>query len=271
MNGVSGWQVRQRPASEWIEIEGASPAIVERDTFIAVQAALDDPERRRLGRNVYHYGLSGRVRCIKCGRAMVGQTLQRHYRYYRCRRAFAGPKHDRCPTVYVRADALEDAVRQEAAGVLANPELILAEAEQLLTNGHRPEDLDSLNRQLQSLENQRRRLLKLYQLGEIDDDYLKRELTVLREQKTEVDEKLELTSAPQRLPTAQQLRKATARVREWVEQAKGDEFTLLLEALQIQVRAEKGHGEIVGVIPEYARENSHADVRAVVAKSSLTG
>ena len=46
-----------------------------------------------------------------CGRAMVGQTLHQKYRYYRCRAAFAGSKHDRCESKYVRADGLEDAVR----------------------------------------------------------------------------------------------------------------------------------------------------------------
>ena len=271
-NGRVGRKVEQRPPSEWIEIDGVSPPIIHRDVYLAAQSALDDPERRRLGRKLYHYGLSGRVKCMSCGRAMVGQTLRKRYRYYRCRRAFAGPKYDRCPTVYVIAEALEGAVRQEAARVLSNPELILVEAQRLSANGNRPPvDVDSLGRRLHGLENQRARLLKLYQLGEIDDDYLKRELEALREQKGKVDEKLDSMPSPQPqalpTPTPEQLRQAAASVREWVERAEGDDFTLLVEALQIQVRVEKGRGELVGVIPEYARENSHADVCTMVTKS----
>ena len=268
-NGHGGWQVRQRPTSEWIEIDGAGPAIIDREIYLTAQAALDDPERRRLGRRVYHYALSGRVKCMTCGRAMVGQTLRKHYRYYRCRRAFAGPKHDRCPTVYVRADTLEGAIRQEAARVLANPELILTETQRVLTNGDRQEDVDSIGRQLQGLEKQRLRLLKLYQLGEIDEEYLTTELDALREQKNKLEEKVSWPPTPQRLPTRKQLLGASARVREWVLQAEGDSFSLLLDALQIQVRAEKGRGELMGVIPEYARENSHADVCSMVTNFLL--
>ena len=112
---------RERSPSDWIEVEGASPPIVDQHVYVAVQLKLDDPERRRRGRSVYGYALTGRVKCLRCERAMVGQTLQKQFRYYRCRRAFAGPRHDRCDTLYVRADALEEAVKNEAAKVLSNP------------------------------------------------------------------------------------------------------------------------------------------------------
>ena len=117
---------------------------------------------------------------MKCGKAMVGQTLQGRYRYYRCRRAFAGPKHDRCPTVYVRADGLEQAIRTEAARVLADPELVLAEAERVRKQGVNHIDVAALESQLTDFENRRGRLLKLYEMGEIDDDYFLRESTTIR-------------------------------------------------------------------------------------------
>ena len=117
---------------------------------------------------------------MKCGKAMVGQTLQGRYRYYRCRRAFAGPKHDRCPTVYVRADGLEQAIRTEVARVLANPELVLAEAERVRKQGVNHIDVAALESKLTDFENRRGRLLKLYEMGEIDDDYFLRESTTIR-------------------------------------------------------------------------------------------
>ena len=55
-----------------------------------------------------------------------------------CRRAVAGPRHDRCPSLYVRAGELEGAVKEEAARVLANPELIITEAERLSKGGGSP-------------------------------------------------------------------------------------------------------------------------------------
>ena len=44
---------------------------------------------------------------------------------------------------------------------------------------------------------------------------------------------------------------------------------LLLQALQIEVRAEKGRGELIGVIPEYASPCNHSHVRPVVSKSTF--
>ncbi len=60
------------------------------------------------------------------------------------------------------------------------------------------------------------------------------------------------------------LEQACARVRKWVQAAEGDEFALLADALQIRVLAEKGRGELTGVIPEYAPDCSHPDVCAMV-------
>ena len=47
--------------------------------------------------------------------------------------------------------------------------------------------------------------------------------------------------------------------------ADGDDFSLLLDALQIEVHAEKGRGEQKGLIPDYAPRKSHADVCSVVS------
>ncbi len=56
-----------------IQVQDATPAIVDNRTFGTARKMLDDPERRRRGKRKYHYALSGRVQCLKCGKAMVGQ------------------------------------------------------------------------------------------------------------------------------------------------------------------------------------------------------
>ena len=256
-----------RPESDWIEVKNATPPIVDRDMFESVQHILDDPERRRLGnRKTYDYGLSGRVKCLRCGKAMVGQTLQKRYRYYRCRRAFAGPKHDRCPTVYVRADGLENAVKAEAARILADPQIILNEIEIASGGATRSRDESRLRHELENLEKQRGRLLKLYQLGEIDEAYLQNETRSLRDKIASTTDELATAPSIPQLPTAKELTGAVDQVREWVDQAEGDNLELLLEALQIKVRAERGRGELEGIVPEYAWQNSDADVRSMVGE-----
>ena len=257
-------QVTERDPSQWIEIEGASPVIIEREVFELAQRILDDPERRRRGRRLHDYGLSGRTKCLKCGKAMVGQTLKGRYRYYRCRRAFAGPKHDRCPTVYVRADSLEQAVRTEAARVLANPTMVLAEAERLRNQGIDHEALAVQESQLKNLDNRRGRLLKLYEMGEIDDEYFLQESNSLRVEKAKVEELQDCKIPVDLLPQINDLERACRRIQDWVLSTEGEDLALLLDALQVQVHVENGRGELKGIIPEYAPKNGHADVCAVV-------
>jgi len=261
-------RVTERDPSEWIEIEGATPTIIDPQIFQAAQRILDDPERRRRGRRIHEYFLSGRTKCLLCGRAMVGQTLRGTYRYYRCRRAFAGPKHDRCPALYVRADDLERAVREQAARVLANPELILAEADRLRNKGVNLIDSATLEGRLTSLEHRRGRLLKLYEMGEIDDEYLHRESKALKAENAKVEDQLHRGFPVDTLPKITDLRQACRRIEDWVLKADGDDFNLILDALQIEVHAEKGRGELKGLIPEYAPNKSDADVRSMVINFS---
>ena len=68
-----------------------------------------------------------------------------------------------------------------------------------------------------------------------------------------------------RLPNITHLRQACQRIEDRVLKADGDDFSLLLDALQIEVHAERGRGELKGLIPEYAPNNSHADVCPVVS------
>ncbi|MDP6494094.1 MAG: recombinase family protein [Dehalococcoidia bacterium] len=261
-------KVEIRNPSEWIEIPGVTPSIIDESTYTAVQTLLDDPERRRLGRRIYDYALSGRVQCLVCGKAMVGQTLSKRYRYYKCRRAFAGPRHDRCDTSYVRADNLERAVQEEIVRVLANPEIIMAEHQRLRSSTNGESDKIELGRQLDALEGQRSRLIKLYQLGEVDDQYLESESRSLRTRITEIEIKMQHSSTVPALSLGQ-LHQACARVREWIETAQGDDYALLTDALQLRVLAQKDRGELTGIIPEYASDNGHADVCSMVINPRL--
>ena len=167
----------------------------------------------------------------------------------------------------MRADSLERAVKDEAAKVLANPELILAEAERLNSNGGHQAESEKFNKEIAGLENQRLRLLRLYQLGEIDEVYLQAESQVIHSARQRVEDQLSNIPTSPALPSAMELRRAAEQVGEWVRDAEGDDFELLLQALQIEVRAEKGRGELSGVIPEYASPGNHPDVCTMVTKS----
>ena len=247
-----------RDESEWIEIPDATPAIVPEAMFEAVQARLLDPERRRRGKRKYDYPLGGGVRCAHCHSAMVGQTSMGKYRYYRCRRAYSGRRHDRCPTRYVRADDLEGAVVRELTSVLASPEVVLAELERASARDGADRDLVSARELLASLDKQRQRLLRLFQLGEVDEAYLQKELAAIRARRSPAEAttaRLNGSALSPRIPANPEEFAATCEaLRERVEEeVEAGRLKGIAEAMQLSVTIERtddgASGVLEGVIP----------------------
>lgn len=266
-SGRAKKRVVERDADEWIEIPEATPQIITPELFDRVQARLADPERRRAAQKKHSYGLSGHVKCDVCKRAMVGQTLQGQYRYYRCRRAFAGPRVDRCSTKYVRADRLEGSIRDGLATRLADPNIVFEEIRRRIDRREPP--LGTERKRLDALAAQRERLLRMYQLGEIDDAYFDRELGTVKAQQQVLERRLE-AAAPMLddLPTADDLSETCRAVEQWVVNADG-EMELLADALRIEVSATSERAVVGAWLPYSAPECNLAHVRAMVAKDSL--
>jgi DNA invertase Pin-like site-specific DNA recombinase len=88
---VPGQRRHRLPPSEWIVVEGAHAALVDREVFDRVQALF----RRRAGRRqrIVHYLLTGLLRCAGCGGVLGGGGGTRpkapdplKYTTYTCRR-----------------------------------------------------------------------------------------------------------------------------------------------------------------------------------------
>lgn len=236
-----------RPREEWVEVTGATDAIVSPELWERVRQRLDDPERLRMGRRRSTYGLAGRVRCAACGRSMVGQTLSGNYRYYRCRAAFAGPKHERCQSRYVRADALEQAVKASIAEALAKPEIVLREIqrfESAAETAPRVRD-DSLQR----LEDERRLVLHRYRCGEVDDGFLEEALARNRSERDRIAKRP--VPARPNLPPQYDLEAVCEAASSWLREAAGDDVTLIADALALEVRASPEGAEILGQLPAF--------------------
>ncbi len=243
-----------RDRSKWIEVPGATPAVIPESLFEVVQVRFHDPERRRVAQRKYAYQLSGHVRCALCDSAMVGQTASGgRYQYYRCRRSYAGPRNDRCPTRYVRVSVLEDAVVREVAAVLSSPEVVLAELRQASNGGVDSRELAAARELMTSLEKQRKRLLRLYQMEEIDDAYLQKELSAIQIRRSTVEATIARAERSAPLPKALEdtagFTAACAALRKKVLSAADDgQLDRIARAMQLSIKVKRTDEELTGVV-----------------------
>lgn len=97
-----------------VSIDNAFDAIVDEDTFNAVQAVLDGKAQQAFVETEHIYLLSGLLRCAECGSAMVGNS-QSGGRSGKKRYVYCCKNHGKggcCATKDVNADYIENAVAE---------------------------------------------------------------------------------------------------------------------------------------------------------------
>lgn len=108
-----------------IKIPDAIPAIIDKDTFAAVELKRQkNKHRSSMFRAVERYLLSGKVKCAMCGAPMNGHRVRmqdRVYAYYCCNKTYL-PAAVKCRQKQVGKDVLEKAVLQVVAdNILSAP------------------------------------------------------------------------------------------------------------------------------------------------------
>jgi len=154
-------RVIEQPTAEWIEIPGATPAIIEDPARTA---------RRSVARR--DYALRGRLRCALCLSAMVEQTLSnkgRSYEYYRCRHVYARVSGRQCEGRYVPAAILEAGVWSKIREVLTAPELVLAEQRRAAEADVDEGAIQRIESQVAVLQKREERLVRMFGFEEVDE------------------------------------------------------------------------------------------------------
>ena len=253
-------RVVERDQREWLEIAGATPPIISRELFERVKARFDDPERLRARPPSRQYRLRSRLRCAECGAAMVGHAVSRgRYHYYRCPNGSSGPGESRCASRYIRSERLEQAVKSALADLLASPERVLAEVRHQVEEDADPtRDQETVTSELDDIETQQRRLIRLFTAGNLPEELVAEQSKELAKRREALEQRrIELTGqAPARIDVAQlkrELPAALEAIRHWVESAEGDDFDLLLRAVEAQITASTAQAEVRGRIPLIAQ------------------
>jgi site-specific DNA recombinase len=241
--------------SQWITIEGFTPPIVSKEVFELAQQRLKSPKQRP-GRAIEPYLLASHLNCADCGSPMVGHMMNRKYRYYRCRAAWAtatGPQT--CQAKYVNAEKLDHAVWGNVCQVLEEPEVVLTELRRLRDSDEGPinDEIATLKREIRRCKDQEQRLVKLFQFGEVDDEWIKAQsgpLKLLRER-----HEVELDRLTVQKQTMNQLRKAEYQIESYCERMREglasfdfEEKRTALKALQIRAFANKTDVKVKGIL-----------------------
>jgi site-specific DNA recombinase len=176
----------KRPRDQWIPIP--VPAILDEELFEAAQRVSYDNSQwspRRAEPN--HWLLRGLVKCGHCGvsvscHKMRGRNGASHYYYY-CRNhdpLRAGGEHRRCPERNVRAGELDAFVFDQVRATMLRPDVLLAGEAAVSTRREAGSDellatqLASLDRKVEAIAAERRRLADLYQASFIEREELLR-------------------------------------------------------------------------------------------------
>ena len=202
---------------------------------------------------------------------MVGQSHQGgRYRYYRCRRAYAGYFEGKCDSKYVRVETLERVVLEQLASLLSDPHRILEEAgRHYEAESHRAR-LRGIERKLGDVEESQRRLARLYLSGSLPEEVLNSESDRLSRERSrlesearaieaEASRSIDLEGLASRLP------EVAARLHRWVVEATDEDVELIAAALDLQVTASAEKVLVEGTVP--ALEGEAEDLVTIVQTS----
>ena len=170
-------EVTEKPLSEAFLIEHFTPRIISPELFGIFEAAQERVRERaaRFRHKGVRYLLTGFVRCGLCGGPVVGSSIMRGKRHYRCtdaKKTETMPAS--CKAGYIRADDLEQMVWDLVTEAIRSPEVLASEIRKHVTmgTGNLEEERTKLRREIQDLKAQQARLLEQRQKDFIDQEIL---------------------------------------------------------------------------------------------------
>lgn len=127
---VKNSRLSDRDPSEWIELKGVTPPIIDPVVWDQAQVVLQRHSALAFRNAKHPYLLKSRIYCGHCGRKMNGSYWNDAERVYMCP-ANANPNRtvERCPNKPSKALPLETTVWGQISALLREPDRIMAEVE----------------------------------------------------------------------------------------------------------------------------------------------
>lgn len=249
---------RIRPSEQWIEIPGATPAIISEQVFNLAQEQLRKNLEKSPRNQKHRYLLSSHIKCGLCGRRYAGYPNGNGYLFYRCPGRSKVVSIIPCSSKLIKAHELESLVWDEIRKVLTQPELVLTELQRFQDETENKagieDEITLVDRNLERIGKAVHRLVRLYEMGEIDDDYILRENAKLKQDKQRLIERKNTLSGKLRTQAITEyqlsaIKDYCERVSKNIENLSFEDKRLALEALGIEVIVKDDGISVHGAIP----------------------
>jgi site-specific DNA recombinase len=214
-----------RPAREIISAR--MEPLVSEELWYAAQAAL--AANRRIPKNTRRvYLLRGAMTCGTCGLNYVG-SWSKDFGWYRCGGQLKerGPIPGKCTGVSIRTDKIEPAVWADIEAWLRNPGDLLDEldgaGERESAQAIAAADVATLRRALESLADQKARLVKSVRMGVLSNEDVGAELNQIGLEREALEARLAAAQAPVAEVVPQEVRNLLLEVRARLDAGLTDE------------------------------------------------
>ena len=266
----------RKPVEEWVEIPGATPAIITQETFELAQAKLKQNKRLSRRNSKRQYLLSGYVFCRHCGRRYRAKNTKpkrgenvNYVPYYQC------PGQDRivspakCQNRRWNANRLEELVWQQIEALLTQPEIVLGGLKTRVDDAneasHLERELAEVSRRLKALDREQEQLLqwalKGFPEGTViaENKRINEQRDVLKQRRIELENRIE--QARQTEVNFESIERFCDLVRQNLGDFTFEDKRLALEALQVKVWVDGNNMNIEGAIPVGEEDIESATLR----------
>jgi len=268
----------RKPVEEWVEIPGATPAIISQETFDQAQAKLGQNRRVPRRSPKRPYLLSSYVFCRHCGRRYRAKSIKpkrgenvNYIPYYQCPGGERMVSPTKCRNRRWNANRLEELVWQQIETLLIQPEMVLAGLETRMNEaneaGYVERELVDIDKRLKSLDKEQQQLLQWALKGFPEETVVAENRRIngqrdlLKQRRTELEARLE--QAKETEVNMESIERFCEVVRQNLSEFTFEDKRLALEALSIKVWVEGNKLEIEGAIPI-----SVEDIQSITPKCS---
>lgn len=253
----------RKPREEWIEIPGATPAIISEELYNAAQDRLAENRKMALRNSRRQYLLHGHIYCQRCSRAFWGspgikkrRDKQYCYPFYQCSGKLRKVTPVKCDNRRYNAKQLESTVWREVEKILSQPEVIFDELAKSIGQNKAnlwEKELEGVKIQLKNRGKQKDRAWKAYEITGDEDKFreeiaaIDREIIDLQNKKSQLES--QILSDRQFTPDISDIQKACQVVASNLGQLSFEDKRLALDALKIRILVDGDAISIQGAIP----------------------